>query len=149
MPEETSYSGAGDRPEDFARRLDRIEREFLRESRWWRGGLIAALLLIAIAIFAAGHHRRHRGRPGMGMPGPMMGMGMPGPGPNMPFGAWAPPRCGHECGCSCGRGEPGMRGDGGPHRRGDSMRRREWGQADPSEPSDPSDSEDGPASPRG
>ena len=151
MPEETSYSGTGDRPEDFARRLDRIEREFLRESRWWRGGLIAALLLIAIAIFAAGHHRhrRHRGPGmGMGMAGPMMGMPMPGP--NMPYGAWGPSQCGHEPGCSCGGG-PGMRGDGG-RRHGDRMRNREWGQADPVDPSDSSDSsepDDAPAAPRG
>ena len=110
MPEESTGSqsppndGAHERVE---RRLDRIEIEIQRENRWWRGGLIAALVLLALAILVAGHHRRPRGM------GPM---GPAGWGARMPygeFGGYPPPWAlrGHG-GCGC-EGE-GAHGPGGP-----------------------------------
>src|ERR1700730_12865936 len=61
VPEETT--GAGNQTETAQERLEarlnRIEQEVLKENRWWRGGLIAALVLVALAIFTAGHHHHH------------------------------------------------------------------------------------------
>ena len=55
MPEEPSTIG-GSRPEELLyRRIEHLESE----NRWWRGGLIAALVFIGLMILAAGHHRRH------------------------------------------------------------------------------------------
>lgn len=76
--------------DDALRRLERrieiLEIAALRENRWWRGGLIAALVLVAFSILIAGHHR-HRPRQ------PMMSMqGWRGPGPGMmPYGPPPPP----------------------------------------------------------
>lgn len=108
MPEEPTSGGSSRSEELLERRLEHIERE----NRWWRGGLIAALVFIGLMILAGGRHRRHiqvtvtvppmaMRRPfwgyGGGPYGPpppgwegfgggMMrrGPGMPGGGPNMP-----------------------------------------------------------------
>jgi hypothetical protein len=37
------------------RRIELLERE----NRWWRGGLIAALVFIGLMVLAGGRHRRH------------------------------------------------------------------------------------------
>ncbi len=89
MPEETN--GAENRRiED---RLERLEREAMRENRYWKGGLIGSLLLIAIALFVGGGRHRHQrpefargGRYAMPYP-PQFGM-MAGPmaGPMGPCG---------------------------------------------------------------
>jgi hypothetical protein len=39
------------------RRIESLEFATQRENRWWRGGLIAALVLVALSILIAGHHR--------------------------------------------------------------------------------------------
>ena len=60
MPEEPT-AGGNQKETAEARletRLNRLEQEVLKENRWWRGGLIAALVLVALAILIAGHHRR-------------------------------------------------------------------------------------------
>jgi len=99
--------------ERLERRLDRIEQELIRENRWWRGGLIAALVLVALAILVAGHHRR---RPEMEMGG--MGMApwaarMQGGGQFGPYPG--PPPWGHHRDCGCdGRDGDGYRPDRGP-----------------------------------
>ena len=117
MPEEGSPSGAShsEAQERLEKRLDRIELEVLRENRWWRGGLIAALVLFALAILIAGHHRRHH---------EMGPMGPAGWGQRMPygqFGAYPPPWAfggrGGPCGCDEGRGRglrPGLAPEAGP-----------------------------------
>jgi hypothetical protein len=95
MPEETS--GAESRR--FEDRLERLERDAMRENRYWKGGLIGVLLLIAIALFThGGHHRRERpdfargGRYGMPYP-PQFGYMAGGPwGPCAGRGAWSAPR---------------------------------------------------------
>jgi hypothetical protein len=61
MPEETSAANA--REHYINQRLDRLEQKLAREDRWWRGGLIAALVFIGISILVAGHHRHHRRPP--------------------------------------------------------------------------------------
>jgi hypothetical protein len=79
--------------EAITRRLDRFEQEYLRESRWWRGGLIAALAVLAIVILIGAFHRPRALRDfgpmamagPMGMRGPM---GMQGP---MRFPEYGPP----------------------------------------------------------
>ena len=139
VPEETTGAGSmGDRPDELGRRLDRIERELIRENRWWRGGLIAALVLVALSIFAAAHHRYRRPGPGMGPMmmggpmGPMMGGPMGGPmgmqmwrgAPNMwgmtpGYGPYPPPPRDGGCGC----GEYHGHGDGYGRRGGDGP----WG----------------------
>ena len=90
MPEETTgLTPPNDRYEALVSRLDRIEREALRENRWWRGGLIAALVLLALSLFFAGH-RRHRHPPGPPPPmafGPMYQPGWQG---GMPYGQFRP-----------------------------------------------------------
>ncbi len=87
MPEEPT--GTGSQKEEPGRsleeRLDRLEREVLRENRWWRGGLIAALVFLGLAILVGGHHRHHR-RP---HPIAMAPMGM-----GMPYWGFAPPPLG-------------------------------------------------------
>lgn len=114
MPEASTSAGSP-RPEELLeRRLEHLERE----NRWWRGGLIAALVFIGLMILAAGHHHRRHievvvtvppwalrrpywgygpgpyppPAPGWGggeRPGP--GMMMPGGGPNPPA-SQSPPR---------------------------------------------------------
>ena len=66
------------------RRIESLEVATLRENRWWRGGLIAALVLVALSILIAGH-RRHHGPPPM--------TAMPGQGGVvlMPYGPLPPP----------------------------------------------------------
>jgi hypothetical protein len=115
-------------------RLNRLEQEVLRENRWWRGGLIAALVLVALAILVNGHHHR-RGRmfmATMGMPG-WAGAGpegMPGYGPYPP-----PPHPGFGWGGPCGPA-PGSMGWGpgpwGPGAWNDQPRR--WGSPGPQAP---------------
>ena len=56
------------------RRIESLEYAADRENKWWRGGLIAALVLVALSILIAGHHRHHRPptmvmRDGQGMQG--------------------------------------------------------------------------------
>ena len=103
--------------ERLERRLDRIEQELIRENRWWRGGLIAALVLVALAILVAGHHRR---RPEM----EMGGMGMAPWAARMPYGPYGGPPpwgfrggrggdCGHGCYERDGDGYRPDRGPGG------------------------------------
>ncbi|MDO8434119.1 MAG: hypothetical protein Q7S58_17105 [Candidatus Binatus sp.] len=82
MPEETN-GAENRRMED---RLERLEREAMRENRYWKGGLIGSLLLIAIALFTSGgHHRRERpefargGRYAMPYPPPQFGYMAGGP----------------------------------------------------------------------
>jgi hypothetical protein len=105
VPEEsTSTPGQND---DALRRLERrlesLEYATERENRWWRGGLIAALVLVAFSILIAGHHRHHH-PPMMGMTG-TMGPSCEGPrmmpyGPSPywgygPGGGYGPPECRH------------------------------------------------------
>jgi len=89
MPEEDVKTDGPTRSEELVRRLDRLEQEYMRENRWWRGGLIAALVFVSIAILiGAFHHPRTlrifgpiaMGGPA-GMPGPT---GYPGYGPQPP-----------------------------------------------------------------
>ncbi|MGO9452778.1 MAG: hypothetical protein ACLQDV_17340 [Candidatus Binataceae bacterium] len=88
MPEESTGTPG---PNDNAlgrleRRIESLEFATQRENRWWRGGLIAALVLVALSILIAGHHRHH-------YPPPMMGMrGWQGPR-MMPYGP--PPYSGY------------------------------------------------------
>ena len=85
MPEDTPTT-AGGRDEDYInRRLDRLEQKLMWEDRWWRGGLIAALFFIGIAILVAGHHHRRPPWPPWMVYGPAAqylpppwGMGLPG-----------------------------------------------------------------------
>lgn len=85
MPEDTPTT-AGGRDEDYInRRLDRLEQKLMWEDRWWRGGLIAALFFIGIAILVAGHHHRRPPwppwmvyGPAVQYPPPPWGMGLPG-----------------------------------------------------------------------
>jgi len=116
VPEESSVPGnqwEGERARLEAR-LDRLEQEVLKENRWWRGGLIAAIVLLAFAMLI-GHHRHRPPR----MP-PMGPMGM---AQGMPYGGYGmyppPPRSGYGWGGPCGG--PGYGGnrrpwDGGPGR---------------------------------
>jgi hypothetical protein len=77
---------AGNQRETVDARLDRLEQEVLKENRWWRGGLIAALVLVALSILIAGHHHRPKRMAGPGWAGPP-GMVYDGYGPYPP-----PPR---------------------------------------------------------
>ena len=90
MPEEsTSTPGQNDDALGrLERRIESLELTTQWENRWWRGGLIAALVLVALSILIAGHHRHHH-RP------PMMGMrGCEGPR-MMPYGPPPPPYSGY------------------------------------------------------
>jgi hypothetical protein len=78
------------------RRIESLEYAAQQENRWWRGGLIAALVLVALSILIAGHHRRHRPPPvgPMGPMGQMGQMGMMGGWQRqrmMPYGPPPPP----------------------------------------------------------
>ncbi len=110
MAEEPGGQQEGQDP--LAPRLERLEREVLRENRWWRGGLIAALVFLALSILIAGHRHHHRHRP----PPPPVAMGSLGwqGGPIMPYGqfhSYGPPpwgfACGGPSGCGC-YGRPGF-----------------------------------------
>jgi len=73
MPDEQA---GGERPRESSNEMDLMER------RLWRGGLIAALVFIGIAILVAGHHRRR-----VVVIAPPQGWGMhmrPGCGPPPP-----------------------------------------------------------------
>jgi hypothetical protein len=97
VPEEsTGTPGTSNQNDDAVRRLERriesLEYAAQHENKWWRGGLIAALVLVALSILIAGHHRHHRLPRGM-MAG-MAGMGMMGScqGPRlMPYAPPPPP----------------------------------------------------------
>lgn len=52
MPEEPTSAGSPRPAEPLERRIERLEQE----NRWWRGGLIAVLALVALMLLA-GHHR--------------------------------------------------------------------------------------------
>jgi hypothetical protein len=89
LPEEAV--GTPDHNDDALGRLERriasLEYAAQQENRWWRGGLIAALVLVALSILIAGHHRHHRPL--------MMGQGW-GRGPRMlPYGPPPPPNWGY------------------------------------------------------
>lgn len=91
MPEESSSSESVANRETLERRLDRLEQEYLRENRWWRGGLIGALVLIAVAILVNGLHHRRPQQMGSG-PMAMQGPVIPGPyGMTGPMGYPPPP----------------------------------------------------------
>ena len=92
MPEEVSgtinpANSNGDAIRRLERRIESLEYAADRENKWWRGGLIAALVLVALSILIAGHHRHHRPPPGMGG----MGMGMMGRGCDGPRSMYGPP----------------------------------------------------------
>jgi hypothetical protein len=78
------------------RRLEAFELAAQTENRWWRGGLIAALVLIALSILVAAHHR-HR-RPHMEMGAGWQGQRM------MPYGPPPPPNWGYGSGPQGGYG---------------------------------------------
>jgi hypothetical protein len=86
MPEETGAAGS-EREDQINRRLDRLEQKLAWEERWWRGGLIAALVFIGISILVAGLHR-HRGQ--LPVP-PWMAYGTAGPYAPPPPWYWGPP----------------------------------------------------------
>jgi hypothetical protein len=134
MAEEGTTAESPANLETLQRRLDRIEHEYIQENRWWRGGLIGALVLLAIVILiGAFHHPRPpQGFRMMAMQGPMGAAGpmaMQGP---MDFrgypGYWPPPPpppwvYGYGPGYGYGTGpgfdrhggcRPGDRGPGGP-----------------------------------
>jgi hypothetical protein len=54
MPEEPTSTGGSSPEELLYRRIEHLERE----NRWWRAGLIAALVFIGLMVLVAGHHRR-------------------------------------------------------------------------------------------
>ena len=138
MAEEGIATDSPANVETLQRRLDRLEQEYMRENRWWRGGLIGALVLLAIVILIGSFHHRPPRPPGfgpmamagpMGMPGPMA-MGMQGPMMNYPsYGPPPPPpwACNYGPGYGYGPGDGyGNRGwfgrsDGGPGRGGPGM----------------------------
>ena len=91
MPEETGTAGGGREEDYISRRLDRLEQKLMWEDRWWRAGLIVALVFIGVAILVAGHH--HRRRPPFPPPwmayGPSARFGFPPPPPwAMGPGGW-------------------------------------------------------------
>jgi hypothetical protein len=96
VPEESISTPQND---DAIRRLERrienLEFATRQENRWWRGGLIAALVLVALSILIAGHRRHHCPPPMMGMRGWAMPHTMPyAPGPPPyygPGGYYGPP----------------------------------------------------------
>jgi hypothetical protein len=98
------------------RRLEHLEMTAERENRWWRAGLIAALVLIALSILIAGHHRHHP-PPMRGMGGPMGMQGWDGPR-MMPYGPPPPPYWGY--GYGQGRGFDGPPDGWHHHHRNDS-----------------------------
>jgi hypothetical protein len=134
MPEEGITTESTASVEGLTRRLDRFEQDYLRENRWWRGGLVAALALLAIVLLIGSFHHRPPEPRGfgpmamagpMGMQGPMdmQGpMGYPGYGPPPPWAYAYGPGYGFRPGFGCrhhgwfggGEGGPGGPGQGGP-----------------------------------
>ena len=104
MPEESMASPNDDAIRRLERRLEALEYAAQSENRWWRGGLIAALVLVALSILIAGHRHRHHWPP----PPPMMGQGMMGGcEPQMPYGSpygQMPPNWGYGSGPQGGGG---------------------------------------------
>lgn len=93
MPEEGTTTDSPSSVETLQRRLDRLEQEYMRENRWWRGGLIGALTLLAIVILVGAFH--HRPPPGFGLMEMRGPMSMAGPmGMQGPMDYWAYPRYG-------------------------------------------------------
>ena len=93
MPEESfpTPNPNDDAIRRLERRIENLEYAAQSENRWWRGGLIAALVLIALSILVASHRHRHRLPPqmmGQMAPG-MMAPGMMAPGM---MGGWQGPR---------------------------------------------------------
>jgi hypothetical protein len=71
-------------PESLDVRLHRLEQDSIQENRWWRGGLIAALILLALSVLFGGLHQ-YPAPPAWGMESMGMGSGWGGgPLPNMP-----------------------------------------------------------------
>jgi hypothetical protein len=88
MAEEEVTPNSSASVEALQRRLDRIEQEYMRENRWWRGGLIGALVVLAIVILIGAFHHRPPPRDlgAMAIQGPVFlqgRMGYPG--------YWPPP----------------------------------------------------------
>jgi hypothetical protein len=77
-------------PESLAGRLRRLEKDLILENRWWRGGLIAALVLLAFSVLFGGLHRPSP-PPAWGIAPMGMGSGWGGPPPNMPGAQFMPP----------------------------------------------------------
>ena len=116
MTEETETTGNQRNSRELEARLERIKNEYIRENRYWRAGLIAALVLVATSMFFGGFHQ-HRPPPPRGFPPMAMGgwVGQPGFMPVPPrwaFGgpAFAGPGFG---GCGCGRYQSRPQGDHG------------------------------------
>jgi hypothetical protein len=134
MPEEGVTTDSPSSAETLQRRLDRLEQDYMRENRWWRGGLITALVALAIVILVGAFHHRPlppelglmamRGPMSMagpmGMQGPMDYRAYPGYWPPPPPPPWAygyGPGYGYGSGGGCDRhgwNRPGDRGPGGP-----------------------------------
>jgi len=104
MPEEPTSAAGTQTQELLLRRLEHFERE----NRWWRGGLIAALVFMGLMILAGGRHRRHIDVVVTVPPGAMrMRQWGYGPGPYPPPG-WG------GLGGGMMRPGPGMMPGGGP-----------------------------------
>jgi len=104
-------------PESLAGRLYRLEQDLIQENRWWRGGLIAALVLLAISVLFGGV-RRQPPPPAWGTESMGMGGGWGG-APNMQFMPPPPLALGIPsngpggCGPYLGGGRPGPWGGHG------------------------------------
>jgi len=104
MPDESNRTAqsAGESPAPPGPDNTRVSRLLSNEERLWRGGLIAALLFLAISILASGH--RHRPPPPFMGPMAMAG-GWGGPfnpaGPMM-FASPYPPPWAMGGACTCG-----------------------------------------------
>lgn len=110
MPEETAAAAGGGQEDHINRRLDRLDQKLMWEDRWWRGGLIAALVFIAIAILVAGLHPRRRLNVTVSMAGAPWGPATPyggyGPSPPPPAWGWGCPGGYGGYGGGPGGGEP-------------------------------------------
>ncbi len=58
MSESSNTTIGSEEDEYIGGRLERVEQKLMWEDRWCRGGPIAALLFIGIAVLIAGHHDR-------------------------------------------------------------------------------------------
>lgn len=43
-------------PESLAGRLHRLEQNFVLENRWWRGVVLAVIVLFALSVLLGGFH---------------------------------------------------------------------------------------------
>jgi hypothetical protein len=130
VPEEQTGGGGNQSEtsqERLEARLNRFEQDLLKENRWWRGGLIAALVFVALAILVAGH-RHHRRPERMAQ----MGTGWAGSA-GMPYGDYGPypppPHPGFGWGGPCG---PASGYGWGPGQWGGQP--RQWGAPGPQAP---------------